>query len=60
MLRQMTENNPQMRMLLENPDMMRAAFTPENMNMAMQMMGGAGGAGGAGALGGMGGMPGSF
>ena len=31
-------------------------MTPENMNAAMSMMGGAGGMGGMGALGGLGGM----
>ena len=40
--------------------MMRMMMSPENMNAAMSMMGGAGGMGGMGGLGAMGGQPGSF
>lgn len=63
MLSQMVEQNPQMRAILSNPDMIRSMMTPENLQAAMSMMGGAGGMGGFGGMGGMGamgGQPGSF
>ena len=52
-----------MRAMLTNPDLMRSMMTPENINAAMGMMGGAGGGmppgfGGMGGMGGMGGFPG--
>ncbi len=56
--------NPQLRAVLSNPEMMRSMMTPENMQRAMGMMGGMGGMGGMppGMMGGMppgmmGGMP---
>jgi hypothetical protein len=59
----MVNQNPQMRAMLTNPDLMRSMMTPENINAAMGMMGGAGGGmppglGGFGGMGGMGGFPG--
>lgn len=56
MLQQMVNQNPQMRAILTNPDMMREIMNPTNLNAAMQMMQG----GGMGGMGSMGGMPGSF
>jgi len=38
MLQQMTQQNPQLRAMLTNPQMMQAMMTPENMNAAMGMM----------------------
>ena len=46
----MVNQNPQMRAMLTNPDMMRSMMTPENLNAAMGMMG----SGGMGGMGGMG------
>jgi hypothetical protein len=39
----MVQQNPQMRAMLTNPDLMRNMMTPENINAAMGMMGGQGG-----------------
>jgi len=50
-LKQMCEQNPQVRALLTNPQMMQQLMTPEYMNAAMQMMQGGGGQG-LGAMGG--------
>ena len=52
----MCAQNPQMRAILTNPDMMREIMTPQNMAAAMGMMQG----GGPGGMGAMGGMPGSM
>jgi hypothetical protein len=38
MLKNMCEQNPQMRAVLTNPQMMQQMMTPENMNAAMGMM----------------------
>lgn len=57
MLQQMADANPQVRAMLNNPALMRAAMTPENLAAAQQMMQGGAGVGGMGA---MGGQPGSM
>ena len=54
-----------MRAMFQNPDVIRNMMTPENIQAAMNMMGGpggmgAGGLGGMGGMGAMGGLPGSF
>ena len=45
MLRQMADNNPQVRAMLSNPEALRAMMNPQAINAAMQMMGGMGGMG---------------
>jgi hypothetical protein len=56
MLKNMCEQNPQMRQILTNPAMMQQMMSPENMNAAMSMMQGGGGSG----MGAMAGNPAGF
>jgi ubiquilin len=53
MIASMARQNPEMAFLLNNPDMLRAMFTPESIRMAMSMMQQMRGMPGAGAMPGM-------